>query len=159
MYNYSKISFNNLLSKYKNINLYIAGVGPELDSYKNTFVSDKIHFLGRLDYNELLKYYAICDVFLYPPLWPEGLPTSILEAGMMECAVIGTDQGGIKEIITDKENGLVISNICDLENAMEKLILDDNIRKTYANKLYDTVKRKFSWEVTVRKILSVMNLE
>lgn len=154
------ISFSNLLSKYNNINLYIAGDGMELDNYKNEFVSDKIHFLGKLDYDELMKYYSICDVFLYPPLWPEGLPTSILEAGMMKCSVIGTNQGGICEIINDNVNGMIVSNdIDDLEKAMEKLLLDRKLREKYANNLYNTVKDKFSWEVTAKKILEDMNLK
>lgn len=154
------ISFSNLLKKYNNIHLYIAGDGFELDSYKKEFVNDRIHFLGKLNYDELLNYYSLCDIFLYPPLWPEGLPTSILEAGMMKCAVIATDQGGIKEIIDNKINGIMINNgVLDLEKAMEELILNDQLRMDLAVNLYDTVKNKFSWEVTAKKILIDMELE
>lgn len=153
-------SFNSLLSKYDNICLYIAGDGPELSKYKSMYKNKKIKFLGKLDYSELLKYYAKTDVFLYPPLWPEGLPTSILEAGLMKCAVIGTDQGGIKEIIKDEENGLIVSGeVSDLEGAMETLILDKKLREKYAKALYNTVKTKFSWEVTAKKILNDIKLK
>ena len=154
------VSFNNLSKKYKNINLYIAGDGPELEKYKKEFTNKKIHFLGKLDYEKLLKYYSMCDIFLYPPLWPEGLPTTILEAGMMKCSVIATDKGGIKEIITDNENGLIVdTNAYELESAMEKLILDSDLRKRFANKLYETIESKFSWDVTVNKILQDIGLE
>ena len=153
------VNFMKLSKKYKNIDLYIAGDGAELDSYMNEFVSDRIHFLGKLNYDELLEYYSICDVFLYPPLWPEGLPTAILEAGMMKCSVIATDQGGIKEIINHNQNGIIVSNDeKKMETAMEKLIVDSKLRKRLADNLYDTVKNKFSWEVTVKKILKDMGL-
>jgi len=152
VYNILK-SFSRLVSKYNNINLYIAGDGPELDKYKSNFVHDKIHFLGNLNFDELLNYYSICDVFLYPPLWPEGMPTSILEAAMTKCAIIATDQGGIKELV-DNDNGIIVNgNVDDLENAMEKLILDKDLRKVYAENVYNTAKSKYSWEATAKKIL------
>ena len=153
------ISFMNLSKKYKNINLYVVGDGPELEQYKKNFINDRIKFVGRLDYDELLKYYSICDIFLYPPLWPEGLPTAILEAGMMKCSVIATAKGGIKEIIDNEKNGLIIStDVKDLETSMERLIVDSKLRKSLADNLYDTVKNKFSWEVTAKKILKDMGL-
>lgn len=153
------VSFKNLLSKYDNIHLYIAGDGAELDSYKECFVDDRIHFLGKLSLNELNEYYSICDVFLYPPLWPEGLPTSILEAGLMNCAVIGTDQGGILEVIEDGKNGIIVSSTSELEIAMDKLINDKKLREKLAEELYETICDKFSWEVTAKKILKDMNLK
>jgi glycosyltransferase involved in cell wall biosynthesis len=98
-------------------------------------------------------------VFLYPTDYPEGLPTSILEAGMMKCAVIGTDRGGVIEIIDNDKNGLIISPcVKELEESMEHLIIDGDKRKMLADKLYDTVKEKFSWEVTAKKVLNDMNL-
>lgn len=154
------VSFTNLALKYDNINLYIAGDGADLESYKNSFLNDKIHFLGKLDYDELLEYYAKCDVFLYPTDYPEGLPTSILEAGMMKCAVIATARGGVKEIITDNVNGFVISTEVEaLEKAMDKLILDEKLRNRFASNLYVTVKNNFSWDVTAKKIIKDINLD
>lgn len=154
------ISFNNLLDKYDNINLYIAGDGPELARYKEKYQHNKIKFLGKLDYNCLLKYYSLCDIFLYPTDYPEGLPTSILEAGMMKCAVIATARGGVIEIISNKKNGIIVdSSISDLQNAMEKLIFDDKLRSKFANELNKTVKKKFTWEVTAKKILKDIGLK
>lgn len=154
------VSFSNLALKYDNIYLYIAGDGAELEGYKNKFVHERIHFLGRLEYSELLDYYRICDIFLYPPLWPEGLPTSILEAGMTKCAVIATDQGGIKEIIQDNKNGIIVSgDVNDLERAMEELLLDSKLRDKLAMELYKIVKNKFSWDVTAKKILNDIKLD
>lgn len=153
-------SFSKLVSIYDNIHLYIAGDGPELESYKENFTNGRIHFLGKLDYSELLEYYSLCDIFLYPPIHPEGLPSSIIEAGMMKCAVIGTDQGGIKEIIHNNENGFIVGNEnTELESAMEKLILDSKLRVRFASNLYDTVKNNFSWEVTAEKILKDTGLK
>lgn len=114
-------SFSKLEKKYENVRLFIAGDGPEYEQYRNNYKSKNIEFLGKLEYQELLKYYAKTDVFLYPPLWPEGLPTSILEAGLMKCAVIATDQGGIKEIVNSKNGLIVESNTESLYEGMKYL--------------------------------------
>ncbi len=152
-------AFSNLEKEHNNIHLYIAGDGPLYNEYKAKYKSSSITFLGKLDYQTLLKYYAKTDVFLYPPLWPEGLPTSILEAGLMNCAVIGTNQGGIKEIIKDGENGMIVRETRPaLQSAMEALIRDEQMRKKYATGLKNTIKSEFSWEVTAKQILNDMEV-
>lgn len=151
-------AFTKLEKKYKNIHLYIAGNGPEYNDYVNNYKSKNIEFLGRLDFQPLLKYYAKSDVLLYPPLWPEGLPTSILEAGLMECCVIVTNQGGICEVVNDN-NGIIVKETEEsLYNAMEKLIIDSKLKEKLAKQLKEDIKNKFSWEVTAKKILKDINI-
>lgn len=153
-------AFSKLSKKYKNISLYIAGDGPELEEYVKKFNNENITFLGKLSYKELLNYYAKTDIFLYPPLWPEGLPTSILEAGLMKCAVIGTAQGGIKEIIDDKKNGIIVdADVDSLYKSMKKLIDNRDLLNKYSNEIYKTVQEKFSWHVTSKKILSDLGVD
>lgn len=148
-------SFTKLKKKYSNINLYIAGDGPELEELKEKYKSKNINFLGKLTYENLVKYYAKTDIFLYPPLWPEGLPTSILEAGLMKCAVIGTNQGGICEVIENNKNGLIVKTDANsLYKAMEELINDENKRLSLALNLYNDVKNKFSFENTAKTIIN-----
>ena len=152
-------SFNQLLKKHHNIHLIIAGDGPLLGQYQTKYSSKQIEFTGKLDFQNLLKLYAKTDVFLYPPLWPEGLPTSILEAGLMSCAVIGTAQGGIKEIISNEKNGLIVdTTVNDLTKAMEELIEDEKKRKKLADNLYNTIIQQFSWRVTAKKIIDDIDI-
>ena len=146
-------AFNKLLKHNKNIHLFIAGDGPELNHYKNKYSDKSIKFLGKLNYKELSNYYSQTDVFLYPPLWPEGLPTSILEAGLMGCCVIGTSQGGIKEVIINKKNGLIVGNDMEsLYECMKKLCNNKNLIKKYSDELKKSIKEKFSWSINAKKI-------
>lgn len=153
-------SFVQLQQKYpqSDINLYIAGDGPELAAYREQYRDMHIHFLGRLDAKALRQQYAKCDIFLYPPFWPEGLPTAILEAGLAECAVIGTAQGGITEVIKNGENGIIIEpTIADLLRAMEHLLNDVELRHKFAKALLRAVCKNFSWQSTVQKVLRDIN--
>lgn len=152
-------AFSKLEKKYENIHLFIAGDGPEKNSYIDNYKNEKIDFLGKLDYEELLKYYAKTDIFLYPPLWPEGLPTSILEAGLMECAVIATNQGGITEVINDN-NGIIVDGDEDsLYDAMEKLITNSKLRNKLSKQLKNDIKDNFSWELTAKKVLKDLEVK
>ena len=152
-------AFSELEKKYNNINLYIAGDGEKLKEYKQNFVSKRIKFLGNLDYEKLKKYYLKTDVFLCPSLYPEGLPTSILEAGLMGCAVITTDAGGTTEII-NKNNGIIVEkNKESLYSAMEFLINNEDRIKELSKKLNSDVKRFFSWEMSTKKILKDIGVE
>ena len=153
-------AFSMLVKKYNNINLYIAGDGGDLEYFKNNYQHKKIKFLGKLQYDELVKYYIKSDIFLYPPLWPEGLPTSILEAGMYKLAVIATDSGGITEIIDNGDNGIIVDKDVDsLYRAMEELINNKRLRDKYGNNLYKTVCNKFSWDKNVKKMLKDMGIK
>lgn len=60
---------------------------------------------GHDKYYELLK----ADIFVFPTYYEnECFPLSILEAIQTNNAVISTDNGAIKEIITDNENGFIV---------------------------------------------------
>ncbi len=141
--------------RFKDTQLVIAGDGNQMndliEKYKN---DDSIHFVGRLEKKEVLDLLAKTDVFVYPPIWPEGLPTSILEAGLLKVPVISTAQGGIIEIISDMENGIIVQeNVDSLYLAMKKLYEDRELGKTMANRLHDDVELKFSWNHTAEKVI------
>lgn len=146
-------SFIELSKKYDNIFLTIAGDGNLLNFLKENYKSNRINFLGKVDFNELKKLYANTDIFVYAPVWPEGLPTSILEAGLMGCAVIASPQGGIKEIISDNETGLMINNKNELYTAIDNLITNSKLRNSLSEKLYKKINSKFLWKKTALKIL------
>lgn len=152
-------AFQNLKKKYHNISLTIAGDGPEFNEYQEKYSDVGITFAGKLNYEELKIKYSNADVFLYPPLWPEGLPTSILEAGLMGCAVISTPMGGITEIIENTKNGLLVSpDGKSLSEAMEKMITDKDMMTSLSVALKKTINDKFSWRKTAEKVLNDMKI-
>lgn len=150
-------SFSELEKKYDNIKLTIAGDGNLLNEVKEKYNSKNICFLGKVNFDELKKLYSRCNVFVYAPIWPEGLPTSILEAGLMKCSVIGSPQGGIKEIIKDNETGLMISNSVELYESMKMLIDDEKLRNKLANNLEKYIRNNFLWDTTSNKVIKDIN--
>ena len=150
-------AFTKLESKYSNIFLTIAGDGNQLDLLKESYKSKNICFLGKVDFEKLKELYAKTDIFVYAPIWPEGLPTSILEAGLCGCAIIGSPQGGIKEVIENKRNGLMINNEKELQEALELLISNEELRTNYSKEIVKTIKKTFLWESTAKRIINDIN--
>lgn len=150
-------AFNNLSKKYDNIYLYIAGNGNLDDYIKEKYDNDRIKLVGYLNHDELMELYSKTNIFVYPPIWPEGLGLSVIEAGLMKCSVIISDQKGILEIVPNEEYGLITTNNNEnIEELMEKLITDKKLREETSNNLHDRVINNFVWEKTVDKIEDIM---
>jgi glycosyltransferase involved in cell wall biosynthesis len=122
-----------LLVDHKNWILHLVGDGPDLASIKmlskQLGIEQKVAFLGwRNDVAALLQQ---ADIFTLISDW-EGLPLSILEAMRMGLPVIGSDVGGVKEALTHKECGLLVSNNNKhgIADAFQLLLSDSDLRNT-----------------------------
>ena len=73
---------------------------------------DKICFMGSRTHQELIEIYASADVFVAPSITAadgdkEGLGLVLLEAMASGLPVIGSNSGGIPEIVHDGKNGFL----------------------------------------------------
>jgi glycosyltransferase involved in cell wall biosynthesis len=94
---------------------------------------------------EVRPWYSIIDIFLMTSEF-EGLPVALLEAMSMECAVVTTDAGGIKEVVVKGENGWMepVENWPVLAGHIHKLANDKEKRKALAVAGRKTVVDAFS---------------
>lgn len=114
----------------------IAGDGPlraELEELAKG-LGDKVVFLGAKSHAELMNIYASADIFVAPSITAkdgdkEGLPTTIIEAMASGLPVVGSDSGGIKEIIHDGENGFIVPEKAsdEIAHAIKKILEDENL--------------------------------
>ncbi len=142
----------------KNAKLVIAGTGDERVNLHNMASSmailESVFFTDYLD--NARSYLSGFDVFALPSR-SEGLPYSLLEAGLAEKPVIASNVGGIPEVIEDKRNGILV----EPENKPELLealtILYDNPvdRNIIGKSLKKTVETKFSIKNMVSKTLEI----
>jgi glycosyltransferase involved in cell wall biosynthesis len=120
-----------ILKKYPKTELLIAGDGP----YKNELeklasrhkVQNKIKFLGNLPHKKLNLYYNLVDV-LVNASFSEGTPNVLMEASACNLPCIGTNVGGIPDLLKDNV-GIIIPTRDENEllNAIEK-VLDGNFK-------------------------------
>jgi glycosyltransferase involved in cell wall biosynthesis len=110
-------AFAILKSKYANVALVIVGGGEEEENLKSLTdelgLKDKVAFVGfKADARKYLKAF---DIFTLSSR-TEAFPYAPLEAGIASLPVVASWVGGIPEIITNNESGLLV----DPENT-EKL--------------------------------------
>ena len=72
-----------------------------------TKVNPNIHYLGFQDQNIIAMQMKKCKALIFPSIWYEGFPLTILEAFSTGTPVIASRLGAMAEIIQDRINGLL----------------------------------------------------
>lgn len=114
---------------------YIVGGGD--DSYlraiaKRYNVDDKVKFLGSLPHEGVFEYLDNIDIYIQPSK-TEGLPRAVVEAMSRACPCIGSDAGGLPELIN---SNLIFSKgsvgeICKLLKGMNKQIMLEEAKRNF----------------------------
>ncbi len=96
------------------------------------------------------------DLFALPSR-SEALGYALLEAGLASLPAIGTRVGGIPEILTDKETGLLVpaSDAMELEDALNTMATDETLRTRLGTALHEKVVADFSVETMISKTLAL----
>jgi len=110
-------------------------------------------FLGHVDYNRLVEYYSVSDVFVLPS-FHENLPTSLLEAMACEVPCIATDVGGVPEVINNGENGIILSagDTKGLADAINNALGNPEEFRRIGIKSRENVVKNFSWGGNIKEI-------
>lgn len=117
-------------------------------------LTDYIQFLNYVE--EAPKYLLAFDVFLLPSK-KEGLPYALLEAGLAGLPCIASRVGGIPEIISDRESGLLTdaNNHMTIVTALDLLINHPDQRFLYSENLKQDIKTKFNFTKMVDETKNV----
>jgi len=87
----------------------------------------------------------------------ESLPTTIKEAFFLKIPVVGTDVGGIPELIKNNETGLLVppNNPQKLAESVNKLLENKQNADQLANSGYEFVKNNMTWDVILPKYIEL----
>lgn len=128
--------------------------GQDLFSYMNDTLipywkSKKLrgtfHYLGKLEQEALRSCVREADIFLLPSLW-ENCPYACLEAMASSCSVISSDQGGMPEIISHEQNGMLAhsGDVQSYVEGLKRLIEDSELRERLGSAARETILRSFT---------------
>jgi len=138
----------------------IVGNGPIknhiLKYIKNNNLDSYFSFVNKVNYKNLRKIFFLCDVLVLPSLY-EGLGLVLLEAMASKKPVIGTNSGGIPEIIKHGYNGFLtpLRSIKHISKAIKKILSNNELAKKMGEHGYTMIKRDFTWEKAVKKTLKI----
>ncbi len=107
--------------------LAIAGTGPDENDLRAT-AGPEVEFLGRVPNSQIAGLLRKAQVFVLASHY-EGSPKALLEAMASGKAVIGADSPGIREVIQDGVNGLLVPGESGaLAGAITRLSEDAELR-------------------------------
>jgi glycosyltransferase involved in cell wall biosynthesis len=106
----------------------------------------RVLFTGHLEEPaHVAAHLRLCDVVLSPSVW-EGLPNAVLEAMACGCLVLGSDAGGIPEIVEHGVSGAILARH-ELHRlgpaALELLQLDATARQALRSAARGRVETRF----------------
>jgi L-malate glycosyltransferase len=146
-----------VLKKFPGAQLHIAGAGPERESLGKLVcrlgLDYHVVFLGLVPSADLTACYLSADVFVLPSInksgITEGLGVVLLEAMASGCPVIGSNVGGIPDIITDGENGFLVpeQDPDRLAHRIIRVLSDEDLRDKFRRNGYKRIKEIYSWEI------------
>lgn len=146
----------HVLTEHENVRLKIVGSGPLESKLKSLIyeldLGDHVEIIKNVSDENLLMMYNSADLFVLPSIVDsqgntEGLGVVLLEAMACEVPVIGSDVGGIPDIIYEGVTGLLIpeKDVFKLFKVILNMIESVDLRKEIGINGYLMVKEKFSW--------------
>ncbi|SKC18421.1 glycosyltransferase family 4 protein [Dyadobacter psychrophilus] len=152
---------SQLISAFANSDhkLVIIGDGPLLKfTEQSAEKSPNIVFKGKLPIDLVKKNMQEATALVFPSIWYEGMPLTIIESFSVSTPVIASKLGAMTDMITDGVNGLHFEagNVADLQNKIDnwknfpleiKRQMRENARETY--------ERKYTPDRNIKSLISI----
>ncbi|MDH5683538.1 MAG: glycosyltransferase family 4 protein, partial [candidate division WOR-3 bacterium] len=108
------------------------------------------------------EFYRNCDVFVLPAIVDskgdtEGLGVVLLEAMSYKKPVIGTNLGGIIDIIKDGKTGLLVEekNPELLAQAISRILGNESFAQQLAENGYNYARGQYGWDVIISRLIKL----
>lgn len=124
-------AFARIAGEFSDVDLIMAGDGEETPGLKEEVMraglQSRVKFTGYVKGAEKAKLLKECYIYALPTYMKgEGMPIALLEAMAAGKPIICGNEGAIKYIISDPENGIIIKGITtdSVEAALRKMLKD-----------------------------------
>jgi hypothetical protein len=163
-------AFEKVWNENRHVELYIAGndkipyeKGKTIreiftEKHANSELLNHVYFLGEVSDEQLQELYSKCDIFVAPSRY-ESFGLVYLEAMNYAKPVIGTNIGGIPEIIQDQVNGLLIppDDVSELVQAIITLVKNEDLRISMGRKGREILTHSFTNHIMIERTIDVYN--
>lgn len=142
--------------------LRLVGDGPQTDELKllasKLDITNNVQFVGRVNHLEVPKELAKLDIYVaLSRLDSESFGVAIIEAGAAGRPVVVSDAGGLPEVVVSGETGIVVpkENPQAAADALEKLVLNPELRIKMAKAGQRHVQANYSWDTCIDTMIKV----
>jgi glycosyltransferase involved in cell wall biosynthesis len=144
-----------LLKQHPDVRFLLVGDGSERERLEQTGrelgLGDRLIFTGWL--HSPYAVLARMDILVLPSLW-EGLGVTMLEAMALGKPVVATRVGGIPEVVSDGETGLLVPSDDDeaLAAALDRLLSDPGLAGRMGSTGKTVAEERFQSKQTAREV-------
>ena len=136
--------------------LLLVGGGPHLKDFKKKKIKN-VHFLGEVNYPEVLSYYALGDIFVFASL-TETQGLVLVEAKAVGLPVVALFAGGLTTSVRSGIDGyLTPRNQKDFIEHIERLLTDEALRQHMGLAAKEDAHNNFSSSVVAKEMESIYN--
>lgn len=148
-------AMKNVIKQRIDVLCIIVGIGKLRDKLKKQIIDEGLEnyvtLVGGKPHSEIPFWINACDIFVLPSL-NEGNPTVMFECLGCGKPFIGTKVGGIPEIITMEEYGLLCEP-ADPKDLAEKILIA--LEKEWDREKIIKYADQFTWENIAQKVVEV----
>lgn len=147
-----------IIKDLPDVKLTISGEGPDRkrieDLVKRLNITDNVNFTGKVDYTKIPNLINESTVVIIPSLWLETGPLVAIESIFSGRPIIGSDAGGIKDIILTSKAGLIFKrgDYLDLAFQTVKILKNKTVLLKFHNHALNS-RGLYSKENHINKIL------
>jgi len=155
-------SVKDLVKDYPSLKLVIIGIGYLENKLKKQAedlgIKENVIFEGFVDHRKLIDYFNAADLFVLPSL-KEGLGYVSGEALVCKTPVIGSNVGGIPDVVINNKTGLLVPprDTLALTNAVKKLLNNKLLAKKLAENGRAHILKNFEEKVVTKKFEEYIN--
>ena len=145
--------------KFPDAQLLIFGDGPDKELLaqlaEDLKITNNVHWAGQQSSNEVYKLYSVMDIVAVPSVF-EGFGLVAAEAMAAGLPVVGTNVGGLAEVIEDGKTGYLVppGNSMAIADALVQLLSDPEMAVAMGNRGQVRARQQFSMEQFGQTILS-----
>jgi len=145
--------------------LLIVGDGEEMPAVREAVselhAGDFVQILGRVPHDEIERYYSVVDVLVYPRhsirLTELVTPLKPLEAMALGKAILGSDVGGIRELVEPEKTGILYraDNLEDFCVQAKRLLSLTDLQRKLGEEAREFILREKDWNVLARRYVDI----
>jgi len=144
--------------------LLVVGDGDQLATYKNLVaeleINANVHFLGKVTHQDLPLVYATADLVVLPSQIQESFGLVLIEAMACGKPVIASNLPGVRSVVSDGEDGLLVKpgDVVDLAEKIQTLLDDPQLRREMGQRGRAKVEAKYAWPKVIDRLEAVYDL-
>ena len=149
-----------LRKEFPGLQLYLGGIWEDESLKRLAHQLDPsgewIHQPGWIGADEKNRLLRECNLFLLPS-WFEGHPVSLMEGMAYGCTCIASDIGGISQMLTEGESGLLVPvrDAEALEKAIRRCLADCGLQERLGRRAYEVIKDHYDIKKNVERLIGL----